>query len=181
MLTQLYTFIDSPIGDLLVTGEKRDQSLNITRLYTPGHDRRADESWVRDDAAFTDLRRQLGEYFAGERRDFDVVADPPGTPFQRTVWAELRRIDYGRTSSYGQVALAIGAPTAVRAVGGANGRNPVSIIVPCHRVVGSNGTLTGYAGGLAAKSWLLDHERHHLGVDAGDRELVAVEMLPFPQ
>ena len=185
MLTQLYTFIGSPIGDLLVTGERRDDDLhggvNVTRLYTPGHDRRADDSWVRDDEAFADLRRQMREYFGGERRDFDVVADAPGTPFQRTVWGELRRIGYGRTTSYGQIASAIGAPTAVRAVGGANGRNPISIIVPCHRVVGSNGTLTGYAGGLAAKSWLLAHERRHLGVDAENLELdVATGMLPFP-
>jgi methylated-DNA-[protein]-cysteine S-methyltransferase len=175
MLTQLYTFIESPIGDLLVTGERADGALTITRLLTPGHDRRADDSWVRDDDAFAELRRQLGEYFTGERRDFDVRANAPGTPFQQLVWDELRRIDYGHTSSYGQVAMAIGAPTAVRAVGGANGRNPISIIVPCHRVVGSNGTLTGYAGGLAAKSWLLAHERRNLGIDVSAAEL------PFAQ
>ena len=173
MIAQLYTLIESPIGELLVTGEVVDGPLNVTRLYTPGHGRRVDQAWVRDDEAFTELVRQLGEYFAGDRRDFDLSANAPGTAFQQLVWDELRRIDYGHTASYGEVAAAIGAPSASRAVGGANGRNPISIIVPCHRVVGSNGLLTGYAGGLSAKSWLLEHERQHLG--AGD-SLAAVAM-----
>ena len=171
--TVLYTFVESPIGALLATGERGDASTNITGLYPPGHDRRPAPSWVRDDGVFAELREQLGEYFAGTRRDFDLSADAPGTPFQRLVWGELRRIDYGRTSSYGEVAMAIGAPTASRAVGGANGRNPISIIVPCHRVVGRNGLLTGYAGGLTAKQWLLEHERQFLrasGPDAGASE-----------
>jgi methylated-DNA-[protein]-cysteine S-methyltransferase len=173
----LYGFIDSPIGSLLVSGERTDAGTNVTGLYIPGHDRRPDSSWIPDDDAFTELRRQLGEYFAGERRDFDLLTEVPGTPFQRLVWSELRRIEYGHTASYGEVALAIGAPSASRAVGGANGRNPISIIVPCHRVVGSNGLLTGYGGGLSAKSWLLDHERRVLGASGGttfDAEL------PFP-
>jgi methylated-DNA-[protein]-cysteine S-methyltransferase len=142
----------------------------ITGLYIPGHDRRPGPGWVRSDADFAELRQQLREYFAGERRDFDLRVSAPGTPFQRLVWDELCRIDYGHTASYGEVALNIGAPTASRAVGGANGRNPISIIVPCHRVVGSNGLLTGYAGGVTAKSWLLEHERRHLAID-GDGAL----------
>jgi methylated-DNA-[protein]-cysteine S-methyltransferase len=179
--TVLYTFLPTPIGALLATGERQDAGTNITGLYTQGHDRKPDPSWVRDDGAFAELRRQLGEYFAGERRDFDLSADAPGTPFQRLVWDELRRIDYGHTSSYREVAMAIGAPTASRAVGGANGRNPISIIVPCHRVVGSNGLLIGYAGGLTAKQWLLEHERQFLraaGEDAGAMDTAG--QLPFP-
>ena len=171
--TVLFTHVDSPIGRLLLSGERAAGGTNVTGLYIPGHDRRPGPGWVRDDEAFTELRRQLDQYFAGERREFDLRADPPGTPFQRRVWGELRRIDYGHTASYGEVALAIGAPSASRAVGGANGRNPISIIVPCHRVVGSTGRLTGYAGGVTAKSWLLDHERRHLGADASAE-------LPFP-
>lgn len=103
-------------------------------------------------------RRQLEEYFAGARRSFDVPLDPDGTAFQREVWAALREIPYGETWSYRRVAVALGRPTATRAVGAANGQNPVAIIVPCHRVIGADGSLTGYAGGLAIKRWLLAHE-----------------------
>jgi len=102
---------------------------------------------------------QLEEYFAGTRRDFDLTLDPLGTPFQRSAWMVLRTIPYGRTISYGQQALQLGDPRKARAVGAANGKNPLSIVVPCHRVVGSTGNLTGFAAGLDVKSWLLDHER----------------------
>ncbi len=101
---------------------------------------------------------QLAEYFAGRRRTFDLPLGPRGTGFQALVWRALTRIPYGETRSYGELARSIGRPAASRAVGAANGRNPISIIVPCHRVIASNGALTGYAGGLAAKRWLLDHE-----------------------
>ena len=101
---------------------------------------------------------QLDEYFAGTRRDFDLPLDPIGTPFQQSAWMVLRTIPYGRTISYGQQALQLGDPRKARAVGAANGQNPLSIVVPCHRVIGSNGHLTGFGGGLDAKSWLLDHE-----------------------
>jgi len=107
------------------------------------------------------LRRaaaQLAEYFAGARRDFDVPLAPRGTGFQQRVWRELAKIPYGQTRSYGELARSLGRPTASRAVGAANGRNPISILVPCHRVVAGTGALTGYAGGLAAKRWLLEHE-----------------------
>jgi methylated-DNA-[protein]-cysteine S-methyltransferase len=102
---------------------------------------------------------QLIEYFEGRRRAFDVPLDPGGTPFQRRAWEVLSEIPYGETITYAEQARRLGSPSAVRAVGGANGRNPIAIIVPCHRVVGANGHLTGYAGGLAIKAWLLDHER----------------------
>ena len=103
--------------------------------------------------------RELTEYFAGERREFEVAAVTAGTPFQQVVWGALRTIPYGETISYGEQARRIGRPTAVRAVGGANGRNPVAIIVPCHRVVGADGSLTGFGGGMDAKRWLLGHEQ----------------------
>jgi methylated-DNA-[protein]-cysteine S-methyltransferase len=104
---------------------------------------------------------QLGEYFAGERTEFDVPLDPVGTDFQLAAWRALRTIPYARTVSYGEQAERMGDRRKARAVGAANGRNPISIIVPCHRVVGANGTLTGFAGGVAAKSWLLEHEQRH--------------------
>ena len=109
-----------------------------------------------------DAVTQLQEYFAGERTTFDLPLDPVGTPFQRSAWQVLRTIPYAATMSYGEQARALGDPNKARAVGAANGRNPISIIVPCHRVVGHRGTLTGFAGGLDAKAWLLEHERRVL-------------------
>ena len=106
-----------------------------------------------------EAKRQLREYFEGERRDFELPLAPAGTPFQLRVWEELRRIPYGETISYGELARRIGRPTASRAVGAANGRNPLAIVVPCHRVIGADGTLTGYGGGLPVKETLLAHER----------------------
>jgi methylated-DNA-[protein]-cysteine S-methyltransferase len=106
---------------------------------------------------------QLGEYFAGKRQRFTVKLAPRGTAFQHRVWGALAAIPYGETRSYAQIARAIGKPTAMRAVGAANGRNPLPIIVPCHRVIGANGTLTGFGGGLPTKQWLLDLERRHRG------------------
>jgi len=111
------------------------------------------------DAILATAVRQLGEYFAGERRTFDVALDPVGTAFQQEAWMVLRGIPYGETISYGEQARRLGDVRKSRAVGAANGRNPLSIIVPCHRVVGSNGTLTGFAGGLENKAWLLQHEQ----------------------
>lgn len=105
---------------------------------------------------------QLGEYFAGTRREFSVPLDLDGTPFRVDVWRALLMIPYGKTSTYGRIAASVGKPKAVRAVGGANHNNPVSIIVPCHRVIGSDGGLTGYGGGLHRKRWLLDHEAKFL-------------------
>lgn len=106
-------------------------------------------------------RDQLGEYFRGDRTAFDLPLAPAGTPFQLRAWEALTQIPYGEVRTYAEQAARIGKPAAVRAVGAANGRNPLPIIVPCHRVIGSDGRLTGFAGGLAAKQWLLDHERAH--------------------
>ena len=159
-----YSYIESPLGDLLVV---RDDA-GITGLYLPTgrHAVQRHPEWTRDDSAFEDARTQLREYFAGERTVFDLPLNPHGTAFQTKVWLALREIPYGETASYGETAAAIGAPTASRAVGLANGQNPISIIVPCHRVIGANGSLTGYGGGLDAKRWLLGHEAAHAGLFA---------------
>ncbi|MGI8760327.1 MAG: methylated-DNA--[protein]-cysteine S-methyltransferase [Jatrophihabitantaceae bacterium] len=159
-----FSYVDSPLGELLVT---RDES-GIAGLYLPTgrNPVTARPEWTRDDAAFDDVRAQLDEYFAGTRREFDLPLHPTGTGFQKRVWDALLEIPYGQTASYGTTAAAIGAPTAARAVGLANGQNPISIVVPCHRVVGANGSLTGYGGGLDAKRWLLSHEAAHAGLFA---------------
>jgi len=159
-----YTIIASPIGDLLAA---RDED-GLAELQLPAgkHAQRPQQAWVRDDSAFDDVRTQLEEYFEGERTEFDLPLSPSGTAFQRRVWTALRDIPYGETRSYGQTAQAIGSPSASRAVGLANGQNPIPIIVPCHRVVGADGSLTGYGGGLDTKRWLLGHEAQHAGLFA---------------
>lgn len=119
----------------------------------------ADTGDVAINAHLDDAAMQLEEYFAGERRVFDVALDPVGTAFQLDAWGVLRAIPFGSTITYGDQAIAMGAPRAVRAVGGANGRNPLAIVVPCHRVIGARGRLTGYASGVERKAWLLEHER----------------------
>jgi methylated-DNA-[protein]-cysteine S-methyltransferase len=161
---QSYTYLDSPLGDLLAV---RDE-LGLTGLYLPTGKRpmAVRPEWTRDDGAFDDVRTQLAEYFAGGRQEFDLPLNAAGTAFQKRVWAALVEIPYGETTSYGKTAAAVGAPEAARAVGLANGQNPISIIVPCHRVVGADGSLTGYGGGLDAKRWLLGHEASHAGLFA---------------
>lgn len=156
-MTTRWTTIDSPIGPLLLTADVG----GLTGVYMevsshgPGG---VDPEWVRDDTSFADARRQLDEYFAGERSTFELSLNPAGTPFQLGVWEALRTIPYGEVRSYGDIAEQIGKPGAARAVGLANGRNPISIIVPCHRVIGASGSLTGYGGGLERKQHLLDLE-----------------------
>lgn len=152
----LWTTIPSPIGPLLAVG----RSGLLTGLYVADHARcpAPPGEAARDDDAFEEPRRQLAEYFAGDRRTFDLRIELHGTPFQRRVWEALLEVPFGETASYGQIARRLGLPTAARAVGAANGRNPVSIVVPCHRVVGADGTLTGYGWGTERKAWLLDHE-----------------------
>jgi len=148
----MYTTIHpSPVGDILL---RADEDGRLTELYLR-HDG-AD----RNPAAgpFDHVREQLDAYFAGEREDFDLPLALHGTDFQMRVWEQLTRIPYGETISYSQLALRLGDPKLVRAVGLANGRNPVSIIVPCHRVIGADGSLVGYGGGLERKQWLLEHE-----------------------
>jgi methylated-DNA-[protein]-cysteine S-methyltransferase len=156
-----YSYVESPLGDLLVT---RDDGLTGLCLPTGRYPQRVRDEWQRDDEAFDDVRRELDEYFAGTRLDFTVPLSPRGSAFQKQVWQALSEIPYGETTSYGKVAVSVGHPDGARAVGVANGQNPIPIIVPCHRVIGADGSLTGYGGGLDAKRWLLDHEAKHAGL-----------------
>lgn len=154
----LYSYFSSPVGPLLLTsgGEA------LTALHLPDeHGQEASAAPAgsrRDDHAFREARNQLEAYFAGELQNFELPLRPAGTAFQRLVWEELLRIPYGGRISYAEQARRIGRPGAARAVGAANGRNPIAIVIPCHRVIGASGSLVGYGGGLALKEWLLDHE-----------------------
>lgn len=152
-----YTQLDTPLGQLHIQGDGRF----VTGLYLPDH-----KGWAGPDgssqcavAPFTAVREQLAAYFAGERQQFDVPIKLTGTPFQERVWWQLTQIPFGETISYAELARRVGSPAASRAVGAANGRNSISILVPCHRVVGATGRLTGYAGGVEKKQWLLEWER----------------------
>ncbi|MFD6284816.1 methylated-DNA--[protein]-cysteine S-methyltransferase [Streptomyces sp. NPDC060205] len=155
-----HTVIDSPYGPLTLVAT--DGVLSGLYMTDQRH-RPPEESFGGpgdpDDTPFAEVTEELRAYFAGELKDFSVQLHLQGTPFQRSVWAQLRRIPYGETRSYGQLADALGNPHASRAVGLANGKNPLGIIVPCHRVVGADGSLTGYGGGLERKRQLLDFER----------------------
>lgn len=148
-----YTILPSPIGPLLLAG--MNERLACIGFPAGKGAVAPKPDWLRDDAVFAEARAQLGAYFAGRLTRFDLDLDPRGTPFQRAVWDELTRIPPGRTISYGELARRIGRPSASRAVGAANGANPLPIVVPCHRVIGTNGTLTGFAGGLETKRFLL--------------------------
>jgi methylated-DNA-[protein]-cysteine S-methyltransferase len=152
----LYTTIESPIGELLLLGDRG--ALRGLCMQDAPNPTAIEPGWCADDGAFADVRRQLDEYFAGDRTAFDVPLAAAGTPFQRAVWRGLRDIPYGETVSYGDLARRIGRPSAVRAVGLANGRNPIAVMVPCHRVIGADGTLTGYGGGIERKRLLLELE-----------------------
>jgi methylated-DNA-[protein]-cysteine S-methyltransferase len=153
-----FTHLQSPIGRLMLLSD--GASLIGLYMQTERYPPRRDFGWIEDPGCvpFADAGGQLAEYFAGRRRAFDLPLAAQGTEFQRRVWSELTKIDFGQTLSYGELARRIGNPGASRAVGLANGRNPISIIVPCHRVIGADGTLTGYGGGLERKQWLLRHE-----------------------
>lgn len=156
-MTTYYSTIDGPLGRMIVKGDGQF----VTGLYLPQHKgwRGLEASWQQSDALFTSLRQQLAEYFAGERRQFDVPLRLAGTPFQQHIWQELLHIPFGTTITYADLARRVGKPSAARAVGHANGCNPISILVPCHRVIGVAGKLTGYAGGIEKKQWLLAWER----------------------
>jgi methylated-DNA-[protein]-cysteine S-methyltransferase len=154
--TMLYTTTESPIGELLLAGDGR--ALHRLDMREGKRPVAIDPSWTRDDGAFAEVSRQLGEYFDGARRAFDVPLALAGNQFELRVWKALCEIPYGETASYGEIAKRIGEPGAPRAVGLANGRNPIAVIVPCHRVIGADGSLTGYGGGLERKRLLLDLE-----------------------
>ncbi|MCA1221117.1 methylated-DNA--[protein]-cysteine S-methyltransferase [Streptomyces sp. 8L] len=159
-----HTLMDSPLGPLTLVAT--DGALSGVYMVSHRHMPPAETFGARSDRPFAAVVEQLEAYFRGELRDFDLPVHLAGTDFQRRVWSELTRIPYGQTRSYGQLAAALGQPGASRAVGLANGRNPVSIVVPCHRVVGSTGSLTGYGGGLANKQRLLALESGHADAPA---------------
>jgi methylated-DNA-[protein]-cysteine S-methyltransferase len=155
-MTMRYDELDSPVGPLLVAAD----AAGLRRIhFQQGRGRLPpDPVWRRDPAPFRDLARQLAQYFAGTRRTFDLALAPEGTSFQLETWRALAAIPYGTTISYSELARRVGRPEAVRAVGAANGQNPLPIVVPCHRVIGKDGSLTGFGGGLPAKRALLELE-----------------------
>jgi methylated-DNA-[protein]-cysteine S-methyltransferase len=148
-----YSYMDSPVGRLLLAGD--GSGLRLISFPGGRTKREALPAWREDAGPFAEAVRQLNAYFAGELTDFDLALAPLGTPFQLSVWRALQRIPYGETRSYGELARAIGRPKASRAVGAANGSNPLPIVIPCHRVIGSTGKLTGFGGGLDTKAALL--------------------------
>jgi methylated-DNA-[protein]-cysteine S-methyltransferase len=154
-----YCYLESPIGELLLAGD--DDALTMIGFPKGAMRRDPEGDWIYNEKPFAEAVRQLKEYFAGERHEFDLPLRLDGTEFQLLVLEELRRIPYGETTSYGAIAARIGRPKAVRAVGAANGRNPIPIVVPCHRVIGSGGDLTGFGGGLDTKEALLRLEAEH--------------------
>ena len=152
-----YQYMDSPVEPLLLAAD--DNGLRLIEFHSPRHPMARLEKWVEGEDAILDMTRvQLKEYFAGTRKQFDLPLAPQGTPFQTEVWHTLATIPYGQTISYAQLAQRIGKPTAMRAVGAANGRNPLPIVLPCHRVIGADGSLTGFGGGLPTKQFLLELE-----------------------
>jgi len=151
-----YSTLKTPIGELLLVAE--DGELREIRFERDPRPFEPESGWRRGGRLLARAARQLDEYFAGRRRAFVLPLGPSGTPFQRKVWRELERIPFGRTISYGTLARRVGNPQASRAVGAANGRNPLPIVIPCHRVIASDGRLTGFGGGLDVKRFLLEHE-----------------------
>jgi len=154
-----YTYAASPIGQLLLAGSA--DALQVIGFPHGDKARRADIGWERYDEPFKKTARQLNEYFSGDRQEFELDLAPEGTKFQVEVLEALRGIPYGETRTYRDIAVAVGRPKAVRAVGNANGRNPLPIVIPCHRVIGSDGSLTGFGGGIEIKRYLLDLEQQH--------------------
>jgi len=152
----VFGLVPAPFGQLLVA---RENDAIVEIRFRPGN-----IDGIRDDRAVADVAAQLQQYFRGERRAFDLPLAPRGTEFQQLVWRALQRIPYGETRSYSDIAREIGRPAAVRAVGAANGANPIPIMIPCHRVVGSNGSLTGFGGGIETKRWLLALESRAAGL-----------------
>jgi methylated-DNA-[protein]-cysteine S-methyltransferase len=154
----IYRFCESAVGILMLAGDESG-ALEWIAFAAGKHPVNPKSGWVADRHAFPEAVRQLESYFAGELTHFQLKLHPRGTPFQMTVWRALAEIPYGETLSYSDLARRVGMPKAVRAAGAANGRNPLSIVIPCHRVIGSNGSLTGYGGGIEIKKRLLDLER----------------------
>jgi methylated-DNA-[protein]-cysteine S-methyltransferase len=159
-MMMLYRYMDTPLGQLLIAGDTT--GLHLVG-FPKGESATPAADWVHDEDICSEAVTQLTQYFAGQRQSFSLTLCPTGTEFQVAVLQALQQIPFGATCSYTDIAQAIGRPKAVRAVGAANGRNPLPIIIPCHRVIGSNGSLTGFGGGLPAKQWLLTHEGRQAG------------------
>lgn len=154
-MSEYYTTTPSPLGELVITSNGAE----ITGLYTPGNTHyESAQNGIEDETPFKEAIKQLDEYFIGQRKIFNLPLAFEGTEFQKNVWKTLQTIAHGETKSYIEIAEMLGDSNASRAVGTANGRNPIAIIVPCHRVINANGELGGYNGGLDKKKWLLDHE-----------------------
>lgn len=153
-----YSVQESPVGNLVLASD--GEALTAVYMETSRRPSEGREGWIRDDGCLAEAARQLGAYFVGERTSFDLPLRPRGTPFQLRVWEALREIPHGETISYGEVARRVGRPGAARAAGAATGRNPLPIIVPCHRVIGADGSLVGFGGGLDRKRALLELERN---------------------
>jgi methylated-DNA-[protein]-cysteine S-methyltransferase len=162
-MTTYYHYYDTPIGTLLLAGS--GAALTLLGFPSGSMARRHEPGWKQDAAPFREVTEQLGQYFAGERQTFTLSLAPAGTEFQQQVWATLQDIPFGDTWSYGQLAAHIGRPKASRAVGAANGLNPIPVIIPCHRVIGASGKLTGFGGGLDTKRYLLDLEAGAPGLE----------------
>jgi methylated-DNA-[protein]-cysteine S-methyltransferase len=161
-----YQYLETPIGKLLIAGD--GETVRVIGFPKNGCPRDPQPGWIeRSTGAIEETARQLREYFAGRRREFELPLAPEGTKFQKSVWRELQGIPYGRTISYGELARRVGNPKASRAVGAANGANPIPIVIPCHRVIGANGKLTGFGGGLPIKEKLLDLESQAVNRVAG--------------
>ena len=154
-----YSYCESPVGPILLAGH--EGKLHCISFRSGCRSFEPSISWVRDDTVFDEAISQIIAYFAGDLREFDLPLYLAGTQFQRRLWAALREIPYGTTTSYGVLAAQLGNPKASRAVGAANGANPLPIIIPCHRVVGANRSLTGFGGGVETKKFLLEHEQEH--------------------
>jgi methylated-DNA-[protein]-cysteine S-methyltransferase len=158
-----YSYLESPIGTLLIAGDA--DAIHEINFPKNGRARRPEADWTESSRGpVSDALRQLREYFAGKRTEFDLPLSPKGTEFQRGVWRRLQEIPYGETISYGELAKRVGNPKASRAVGAANGQNPIPIVIPCHRVIGANGKLTGFGGGLPTKEKLLALEARQLSL-----------------
>lgn len=165
----------SPVGQLLLIGSER----SLSRIQFPASKRRESLKGASDAATFKEVIDQLDAWFAGELRLFELTLDAVGTDFQRAVWNALRTIPFGETQSYAEIAVRIGRPTASRAVGAANGANPLPIVVPCHRVIGANGSLTGFGGGTETKRWLLAHEARVAGPTGRTQALASDQLSLF--
>ncbi|MGH8196324.1 MAG: methylated-DNA--[protein]-cysteine S-methyltransferase [Woeseiaceae bacterium] len=154
-----YSYLATPVGELLLAGD--DEALCLISFPEGSKRREPEPDWIYSERPFNDAREQLRAYFDGKLQEFDLKLRPDGTEFQREVLAELQKIPYGTTTSYGEIAKRIGRPKAMRAVGAANGHNPIPIVIPCHRVIGASGDLTGFGGGLPVKEALLRLELEH--------------------